>query len=70
MNQSRETGAPQLKGCRQEVLLLGQLDPSTTRADAILPSHEGAADPIGREAIVFAVIPYDVNRCLSRRSVP
>lgn len=64
MNQSRETGAPQLKGCRPEVLLLDQLDPSTTRADAILPSHEGAADPIGREAIAFAV------RTLRRQQMP
>jgi len=64
MNQSRETGAPQLKGCRPEVLLLDQLDSSTTRADAILPSHEGAADPIGREAIAFAV------RTLRRQQMP
>ncbi len=64
MNQSRETGAPQLKWCRPEVLLLDQLDPRTTRVDAILPSHEGGADPICREAFASAL------RTLRRQQMP
>ena len=64
MKQVREKRTLRLKGSWPKGLRLAQGDPNATQTDTILPSHESAADPIGRDAIARAA------RTLRRHQMP
>lgn len=63
MKLTREERTLRLTGW-PKVLRLDRRDPSTAGADAIVPTHRAAADPIGRDAIARAA------RTLRRHGMP